>query len=213
MAISKEPWKPSSYGPSKTALLLLDYENAHVNMIPSSEEREKVVQSAKRLLTVARENNVAIVHCLMDTTYDPPPTSKGSEKWQSMIKPMLAANPDMVAEYSELASTNSKVADGDVRESTSHRNPAHLSALSAEGLLPLLREKLGITHLIISGITTSGPVLGTATHATDLDFVVTVVGEACWDPDEKVHHALLDTVLPILAWVLTVEEVIGYMTA
>ncbi|KAI0402784.1 putative hydrolase protein [Xylaria palmicola] len=212
MAASNNPWSPSSYSPSKTALLLLDYENAHVSMIQNPEEREKVVQSTKRLLTAARENNVAIVHCIMDTTLNPPPTSKGTEKWQSVIKPMLAGHPELVAEYSEFAVAGG-APDGDIRESTSHRNPAYLSALVAEGLLPLLREKLGVVHLIMSGITTSGPVLGTATHATDLDFVVTVVGEACWDPDEKVHRALLDTVLPVLAWVSTVEEVVGYMAA
>ncbi|KAI0886351.1 putative hydrolase protein [Annulohypoxylon maeteangense] len=210
MSPTSEPWKPSSYSPSKTALLLLDYENAHVNMIQDQERREKVIHSTKQLLTAARENNVAIVHCLMDTTIDPPKTSKGTEKWQSMIKPMLTANPDMVAEYSDFAITTETSSNG--RESTSHRNPGYLSALVDEGLLLLLREKLGVAHLIMSGITTSGPVLGTATHATDLDFVVTVVGDACWDPDEQVHRALLDTVMPVLAWVSTVEEAVGHMS-
>ena len=80
-----------------------------------------------------------------------------------------------------------------------------------EGVLPLLREKLGVGHLIISGITTSGPVLGSAMHATDLDFVVTVVEEASWDPNEQVHRALIDSVLQTFTWVATVEEAVGYM--
>lgn len=72
-------------------------------MIWDLERREKVINSAKRLLMAARENNVAIVHCLMDTTIDPPTTSKGTEKWQSIIKPMLAAQPELVPEYSDFA--------------------------------------------------------------------------------------------------------------
>jgi nicotinamidase-related amidase len=54
-------------------------------------------------------------------------------------------------------------------------------------MLPLLSQKLGIVHLIISGITASGPVLGTTMHATDLDSVVTVVEDASWDISEQVH--------------------------
>ncbi|KAI5917509.1 putative hydrolase protein [Camillea tinctor] len=211
MTTTQEPWKPSSYGPSKTALLLLDYENAHVGMIQDAGRREKVVHSTKRLLTAARENNVVIVHGLMDTASDPPATSKGTEKWQSVIKPMLAANPELVAEYSDFVPPTAD-ASADAREITSHRNPGYLSALVDGGVLSLLREKLGVEHLIISGITTSGPVLGTATHATDLDFVVTVVEDACWDPDEQVNRVLLDTVIPVLAWVSTVEDAVGYMT-
>ncbi|KAI0537896.1 hypothetical protein GGR58DRAFT_469866 [Xylaria digitata] len=127
-----------------------------------------------------------------------------------MIKPMLAADPEMVAEYSEFA-INTTDPSSDGRESTFHRNPGYLSALAAEGMLPLLRERLGVAHLVMSDITTSGPVLGTATHATDLGFAVTVVEDACWDPSEQVHRALLDTVLPVLSWVSPSEEAGSYM--
>lgn len=158
---TEDPWRPSSYNPSKTALLLLDYENAHIDMIPDPKTKEIVVNSTKRLLTAARENNVAIVHCLMDTTQDPPIMSKGTEKWLSVIKPLLLANPEMAAHYSDFAIPAAGPTGGG-HESTSSRNPGYMSALVADGIVPLLREKLGVGHLIMSGITTSGPVLGTA---------------------------------------------------
>ncbi|RYO77624.1 hypothetical protein DL764_010200 [Monosporascus ibericus] len=142
---------------------------------------------------------------------DPPATSKGTEEWLSAIKPALSAMPEMAAEYSDFAITAADGPSGG-RESTSFRNPGYLSAVVAEGILPLLREKLGVGHLIMCGITTSGPVLGTALHATDLDFVVTVVEGASWDPNEQVHRALIDTVIPTLAWVSTVEDAVGYMS-
>lgn len=204
---TSEPWKPSSYTKSQTALLLLDYEKAHIDMIEDSKKREAVINATKTLLTTARENGVAIVHSLMDTAVDPPATNKGTEKWKSIVKPLLAANPDIAAEYSEFAMTGS----GNDRESTFHRNPGYTSALGTEGVLPLLRDRLGIKHLIISGITTSGPVLGTAMHATNLDFVVTIVEEACYDPNEQVHRALIDSVPQTFNWVSTVEEAARYM--
>lgn len=89
-----EAWKSSSYSPSKTALLLLDYENAHVGIIQGHGRKDTVVNSTKRLLTTARKNKVAIVHCLI-TKLDPPATSKGTEKWLSMTKPALSAIPEI----------------------------------------------------------------------------------------------------------------------
>jgi nicotinamidase-related amidase len=61
---------------------------------------------------------------------------------------------------------------GSGRESTFYQNSGYSPALVTEGILPLLREKLGVGHLIISGITTSGPMLATAVNATDLNFVL-----------------------------------------
>jgi hypothetical protein len=112
---------------------------------------------------------------------------------------------------SEFAITTTRAPLGG-HKSTSYRNPAYLSALVADGMLPLLSQKLGIVHLIISGITTSGPVLGTTMHATDLDSVVTVVEDASWDTSAQVHQILIDSVIPTLAWVSTVEEAVGSMT-
>ncbi|GAP91920.1 putative isochorismatase hydrolase protein [Rosellinia necatrix] len=199
-----EPWKPSSHGPSKTALLPLDHETAHVGMVSDTEGGDNVVKSSKTLLEAARRNNVAVLHCLMDTSSDPLPTSKGNEKWHALIKPMIAANPDMVVEYKDF------VAGDNSNETTFHRNPGHMSALADESVLRFLREMLGVSHLIMCGITTSNAVLGTAIHANDLNFVVTVVREACWDPDEQVHSALLDKVLPVLTWATAVKEAVGY---
>jgi nicotinamidase-related amidase len=208
---TKEPCKPSSYGPSQTALLLLDYEKAHIDMIQDAKKREQVINATKKLLKTARENNITIVHCLMDTATDPPATNKGSEKWQSLVKPMLVANPEIAAEYSEFVLPASNSTNND-RECTFHRNPGYTSALVAEGVLPLLRETLDIKHLIISGITTSGPVLGTAIHAANLDFVVTVVEEACYDPDEKAHRVVIDSVLQTFHWISSVEEAADHMS-
>ncbi|KAK6219324.1 hypothetical protein LQW54_002312 [Pestalotiopsis sp. IQ-011] len=190
------------------ALLHLDYETAHIDMIEDPEKREAVVDATKTLLTTARENDVAIVHSLMDTATDPPAINKGTEKWQSIVKPLLAANPDMAAEYSDFAMTD----PGNDRESTFYRNPGHTSALGTEGVLPLLRDRLDIKHLVISGITTSGPVLGTTMHATNLDFVVTIVEDACYDPHEQVYRALIDSVLQTFNWVATVEEATRYVS-
>ncbi|KAH8658323.1 putative hydrolase protein [Xylariales sp. PMI_506] len=218
---SKDLHKPSAYGASKTALLLLDYQNVLVNMIQDPETKQKLIESVKALMAAARKNNVAIVHCLIDTQVDPPATNKTMETWESVHKPMLSAIPDAGAEYSEFAATAATTTtttpgdgsnSGQGHESISLRAPGYRSVLVAKGILPLLREQLGVGHLVLGGIATSGAILGTASHATDLDFVVTIVEDACWDPSQAVHRTLIDTVLPVLAYVLTVEEAVAHWT-
>ncbi|KAI1323038.1 putative hydrolase protein [Xylariaceae sp. FL0255] len=182
MEITKDPWNPTSHESSQTALLLLDYENAHV------------VQTVKQLLGLARKNGVAVIHCPMDTASDPSPTSKGNVKWHSIVKSAIFQNPSIVAQYQDFV----KGALPDARETNFTRNPAHLSALTTDKVVPFLR-KLRIKHIIMCAITPTGPVLGTEMHAIGLDFVVTIFSDACWDPDEHIHGILL-------------EKAVGYMT-
>ncbi|KAF3022945.1 hypothetical protein E8E14_006346 [Neopestalotiopsis sp. 37M] len=203
--------KPEGYPPSKTALLLLDYQNALFGMIQDEKTKRNLVDSAKELLEAARTNKVAIFHCTMDIGLDPPPTNKTSEKWHTELKPLLA--PESGAEHVELAPPTNADTDGGGHEKVSERPPGYRSALVGKGLLATLRNELGVQHLILGGIATSGAVLGTATHATDLDFVVSVVKDACWDPEEEVHRALINTVIPSLAWVLPVKEAVARLEA
>ncbi|VUC28678.1 unnamed protein product [Clonostachys rosea] len=210
MTTSSAPSHPSHYPPSQTALLFLDYQNVLVNMIADEERKQKLISSAKELLATARANNVAIIHCLIDTDNDPPTTNKVSEQWLTVHKPLLGATPELAQEYGELAPSDSP--DGVGHESVSLRPPGYRSVLVNDDLLHLLREKLGVSHLILGGIATSGAILGTATHGTDLDFVVSVVEDAVWDPSETVHRALIDNTIPTLAWVLETKEAVGYLT-
>lgn len=146
----------------------------------------------------------------MDTTLDPPPTNKVSDAWHTTHKPAFSSMPELGDEHGELAPTGAPT-DGS-RERVSLRPPGYRSALVGEGFLATLQNELGVKHLVLGGIATSGAVMGTTSHATDLDFVVTVVEDACWDPNEQVHRALIDTVLPSLAWISTLDEGVARLT-
>ncbi|OTA97380.1 hypothetical protein M434DRAFT_391846 [Hypoxylon sp. CO27-5] len=204
---SNDLYKPSAYPPSKTALLFLDYQNILVNMVPSP-AKEKLIHSAENLLAAARKNNVAILHCIIDTNLDPAATNKVNETWVTQYKPALSADPQQGAIFASFT-PNHLSTD---RETIFKRAPGIRSCLESEGIVPYLRDELGVTHLILGGIATSGAIMGTMSHGTDINFVVSVVEDACWDPNEQVHRGLIDTVIPSLAWVSSVEEAVGYMT-
>ncbi|KAI1446561.1 Isochorismatase hydrolase [Annulohypoxylon stygium] len=202
-----KPNQPAYYGSSQTALLVMDYFNMLVDMAKDP-QRQALIDSVNLLLATARKNKVPIIHCLLDASIDPPPTSKIYDQWFSANKPALQANPSLAQEYAEFAPP------GNIThrlESVSHRVAGPRSAFINKSLLPFLREDLGVKSLILGGIGTSGVVLGTATQGTDEGFIVSVVKEAVWDPNAQVNQDLLDVVFPVSAWVVSAEEAVGYM--
>ena len=80
-----------------------------------------------------------------------------------------------------------------------------VSAFAGSDLDVVLRS-LGVTHLVLCGIATSGVVLSTLRQAADLDFALTVLRDGCADRDPEVHRVLLEKVFPRQADVVTTDE-------
>lgn len=66
-------------------------------------------------------------------------------------------------------------------------------------------------NLILAGTGTSGAIMGTVSHGTDLNFVVSVVADACCDDNAAVHSALTQIVIPKIAYVLPVRAAESYL--
>ena len=80
-----------------------------------------------------------------------------------------------------------------------------VSAFTGSDLEVVLRS-LGIHHLLLSGISTSGVVLSTVREAADKDYAITVLSDCCGDLDEEVHRVLTTKIFPRQAEVMTVDE-------
>ena len=80
-----------------------------------------------------------------------------------------------------------------------------VSAFTGSDLEVLLRS-MSITHLLLTGIATSGVVLSTLREAADRDYQLTVLADACADADEEIHRVLLGKVFPRQAAVVTVQD-------
>lgn len=173
---SKDLYKPSAYPPSKTALLVLDYQNVLLDMVPGP-RKQRVIGAAETLLEAARESNVAIVHCIVDVHTTPGETSKAAATWATQYEPAFSADPRLGAEFAVLAppaptpilaSTPILTSPPTIfgrerwrrdRETVFRRPPGIRSALESQGIAHYLRHELGVTHLVLGGIATSGAVL------------------------------------------------------
>lgn len=80
-----------------------------------------------------------------------------------------------------------------------------VSAFSGSDFEVILRSQ-NITHLVLSGLDTGGVVLSTVVEAADKDYELTVLSDACSDPNEEVHRVLMTRIFPRRAEVLTVDE-------
>ncbi|MET9495654.1 isochorismatase family cysteine hydrolase [Streptomyces sp. NPDC006552] len=79
------------------------------------------------------------------------------------------------------------------------------SAFSGSDLDVVLRAR-GIDSLVLTGIATSAVVLSTVCQANDLDLGLTVLADACLDPDPVVHRVLVERLFPQWAEVVGVDD-------
>lgn len=80
-----------------------------------------------------------------------------------------------------------------------------ISAFAGSDLEVVLRSAQ-VEYLVLAGLVTSGVVLSTLTDAVDRDFAVTVLSDACADPDGELHVALMDRHFPKRGVVTTTAE-------
>jgi nicotinamidase-related amidase len=83
------------------------------------------------------------------------------------------------------------------------------SSFTGSDLDQILRSR-GCTDVALVGIGTGGVVLCTLLDAADRDYRVTVLSDACCDPDDDIHRVLLDKIFPRYgAKVVTVDAWAG----
>ena len=75
-------------------------------------------------------------------------------------------------------------------------------------LAPILSARRAET-LVLLGVATSGVVLSTVRHASDADYRLLVVEDACADTDAEVHRVLMEKVFPRQATVTRAEAVVA----
>lgn len=78
------------------------------------------------------------------------------------------------------------------------------SAFAGSDLDVVLRA-VGVRHLVLGGVSTSGVVLSTLRFAADLDYRLTVLSDGCLDGDPEVHRVLMEKVFPRQATVQTID--------
>ena len=190
---SADQTTPGSYGPSQTALLLLDFHTRFVNKA-GGPRAPAALEVASQMRTWAQSQGIQVIQCLLDVSATPFPTFKGVQRYAGVIDAMNAK--DGGAEVPTVLLKDTE------KDLTFKRRPGHGSAFYSPGLDDLLKAK-GIKSLILTGLPTSGSVARTAFAACDAEYVVTVISDGCVDPQQSVHDTMVESVLGTRGWVTT----------
>jgi nicotinamidase-related amidase len=183
--------------PKTTALLVMDFQTAIVDMLGSG--GEVLLARTASLIHVTRKTGMRVVYIVVGFRPGYPEVSPRNQSFGPIresgrfaagspgteIHPAVGPGPDDVIV-------------------TKHR----VSAFAGTDLNMILRAN-AIDTLILTGIATSGVVLSTVRHAADADYRIVVVSDCCSDRDPEVHRVLVEKVFPRQATVATAETVVG----
>ncbi|HYA86377.1 MAG TPA: cysteine hydrolase [Nitrospirota bacterium] len=181
--------------PAKTAVLIMDYENDIVGMLPE-DIRGPLIEKASMILREARQAKIQIIYVVVRFRDGYPEVNPQNKLFSSLKQS------GRFVEGTPGAEIDSRVVPqpGDIVV-TKRR----VGAFSTTDLETILRAK-NINKLVLFGISTSGVVLSTVRWAADMDYSLAVVSDACADRDPAVNRVLMDKVFPWQATVITSSE-------
>jgi nicotinamidase-related amidase len=194
----KAPGDPGGKGLTidfaRTAVLIMDYQNDIVSMMPE-QARKPLLHRAGVILKAAREAGLPIIYVVVRFRNGYPEVSPQNKRFS-----LLKAS-GRLREGSQGAEIHEETAPqpGDVVV-TKRR----VGSFSTTDLESILRAK-SITTLVMFGISTSGVVLSTVRWAADMDYQIIVASDACADIDDEVHRILTEKVFPGQAAVVTAQ--------
>jgi len=181
--------------PAKSALLLMDFQNAIVSMV--GEAGPSLVERAVKARAAARARGMAVMHvrvAFSDADYAA--ISPRNKSFAAL------AQSRRLPDGSSDAAIHSALSPADNEEVfIKHR----VGAFSTTNLAQRLTAR-GIDTLVLSGIATSGVVLSTLRDAADHDYRLFVLSDCCADADAEVHRVLMEKVFPRQADVLTLAD-------
>jgi len=183
--------------PKTSALLVMDFQTAIVDMVPA--DREALLARTARLIDVARKVEMKVIYVVVGFRAGYPEVSPRNKSFGAV------RGSGRFVEGSAGSEVHPAVAPkpGDVMV-TKHR----VSAFAGTDLDMVLQAN-GVETLVLAGIATSGVVLSTVRHAADADYRMVVVADCCADGDPEVHRVLTEKVFVRQTTVTTLEAVIG----
>lgn len=175
---------PSILVPSRSALLIMDFQNGALSTIADTAD---LLNRAAHARGTADAAGMQVVYIRVAFAPD-----------------QLAAIPDRNKMFAAIAAAGF-LADGSPetqippmiapRAEDRVFTKTRVSAFSTTELAAFLDER-GIDTLVLAGIQTSGVVLSTVRDAADRDYRLLVLADCCADPDAGVHETLTTKVFP-----------------
>ncbi len=186
---------PSIVDPKTSALIVMDFQTAVVEMVPT--EKEGLLTRTARLVERARKAGMRVIYVVVSFRAGYPEVGPRNQ----IFAPIRESG--RFAEGSAGMEVHAAVAPQPGEVVVTKRR---VSAFFGTDLDVILRAN-GIETLLLAGIATSGVVLSTVRHAADADYRLVVVEDCCADRDAEVHRVLMEKVFARWTTVVKAEDV------
>ena len=179
--------------PKKTALVLIDLQNAIVGMNTAPYTAAQVIANSKKLAEAFRAVGAPVIYVRVDINdFMKLPVDQPSNMGDKPI-PAVA---------SEIAPS------ADFQPGDTLVTKRHWGAFAGTDLEQQLKAR-GVDTVVLTGISTNIGVESTARQGTGLGFAFVVVEDACSAQDAEQHRFAFETIFPRLARVRTTDEVVA----
>jgi nicotinamidase-related amidase len=187
---------PSALDPRRTALLVMDYQNAIIDRLTDG---EALLAAARTVIDPLRAAGVTVGYVRVGFADGEAPTgTMGRRIGAEAARTLFHADAPATQVHDLVAPGPDDIV---VRKT-------RVGPFGTTDLDERLRER-GIDTLLLAGISTSGVVLSTVRDAHDRDYDVIVISDLCADPEPDVHAFLIERIFPRQAEVLTAAELTG----
>lgn len=200
-----------SWDPARTAFLVMDCQNdichergAYTGPIAEQVRTSDIWSAIGSCLAAARAAGMPVVH--VRHVQDPFAAADGQES-SRVLRGIRRAGALLPGTWGVQVVDEIPVDPGDLVVDK-HR----VSAFAGTDLDRGLRQR-GIDSLVLSGVTTSFVVEGTARDAVDRGFRTAVVRDGCVSLDEETHSTAMDRVLPMIATITDSVAVADWLGA
>ncbi|HEY0263501.1 MAG TPA: hydrolase [Granulicella sp.] len=179
--------------PKKTALVLIDLQNAIVGMNPAPHSAAQVVENSRKLAEAFRAKGAPVVYVRVDLNdFMKLPADQ----------PMNLGPGPIPAVASEIAES-AGFQPGDILVTK-----RHWGAFAGTDLEQQLRAR-GVDTIVLTGISSNIGVESTARQGTGLGFAFVLVEDACSAQEAEQHHHSFEKIFPRISHVRSTSEVLS----
>ena len=179
---------------SKTVLLVMDIQETMMTYLP---DPKPLLAQVKAAIEGARAANIEVIYVILSFRKGHPEISSKHKRFSR-----LKESGFMFTEGHEGTALHSTIVPKE-QELILHKK--RVSAFAGSDLEMVLKSK-GVDNLVIAGFATSGIVLHTVTEGSDKDYHITVLSDACADPDPEIHEFLTKRIFSAAGTVVTTDE-------
>jgi ureidoacrylate peracid hydrolase len=196
--------------PARTALLLFDFLEGHVNRDEESRARyAPVVANAAALLRAARDAGASVAYANADHRADRATSARTIRDADNRLRPLAPGEFD--APLITGGTPEARVVGALAPRAQDLVVPKHRWSAFLGTYLDLALRAKRIDTLILAGGSTDVGIAATAFAARDLDYNLVVASDACTSPERDNHEQLMRRVFPRMSRVRTTAQIVSML--